>query len=204
MFGLTSLSTVTRVPREMDAIAEECVRQAQRAGVDPSVSYRVQARRADKTFPFTSPEINRLAGEAVARATDGLIDLSKNADVTLGVEVREDGALIFGRIIPAPGGLPVGVEGRVVGPQLRRHRFARARLEDEEALQPCDCRALSPETTSRRARRWTTSHNGALPPPHVMRPGGTGHMPPSPPPSNACAPCERSADLRHLQGAPSS
>jgi thiamine biosynthesis protein ThiI len=106
VFGLTSLSTVTRVPREMDAIAEECVRQAQRAGVDPSVSYRVQARRADKTFPFTSPEINRLAGEAVARATDGLIDLSKNADVTLGVEVREDGALIFGRIIPRRAACP--------------------------------------------------------------------------------------------------
>ncbi len=65
VFGLTSLSTVTRVPREIEAIAEECVRQARIAGVGPAVSYRVQARRADKTFPLTSPEINRAAGEAI-------------------------------------------------------------------------------------------------------------------------------------------
>ncbi len=114
VFGLTSLSTVTRVPREIEAIAEECVRQARIAGVGPAVSYRVQARRADKTFPLTSPEINRAAGEAIARALDGRIDLSKSANVTIGVEVRADGALIYGHVIPAPGGLPVGTEGRVV------------------------------------------------------------------------------------------
>ena len=34
--------------------------------------------------------------------------------MTIGVEVTVEGALVFGRIIPAPGGLPLGMEGRVV------------------------------------------------------------------------------------------
>jgi len=114
VFGLVSLSPVAEVPREMGAIAEECVRQARAAGVGPNRSFRVRARRSDKTFPHISPEIDRIAGEAVIAATDGRVDLSNNADVTIGVEVGQDAALVYGRVIAAPGGLPVGTEGRVV------------------------------------------------------------------------------------------
>lgn len=114
VFGLVSLSPVAQVARDLDAILAECVQQARDAGVGPGVSFRVQARRSDKTFPYISPEINRLAAEAISRAMGGKIDLSKEADVTLGVEVSADAALVFGRVIPAPGGLPLGVEGRVV------------------------------------------------------------------------------------------
>ena len=114
VFGLVSLSPVAEVPREMGAIAEECVRQALAAGVGPNRSFRVRARRSDKTFPHISPEIDRIAGEAVIAATDGRVDLSNNADVTIGVEVGQDAALVYGRVIAAPGGLPVGTEGRVV------------------------------------------------------------------------------------------
>ena len=114
VFGLVSLSPVAEVPREMGAIAEECVRQARGAGVGPNRSFRVRARRSDKTFPHISPEIDRIAGEAVIAATDGRVDLSNNADVTIGVEVGQEAALVYGRVIAAPGGLPVGTEGRVV------------------------------------------------------------------------------------------
>ncbi len=114
VFGLVSLSPVAEVPREMGAIAEECVCQARAAGVGPNRSFRVRARRSDKTFPHISPEIDRIAGEAVIAATDGRVDLSNNADVTIGVEVGQEAALVYGRVITAPGGLPVGTEGRVV------------------------------------------------------------------------------------------
>ncbi len=114
VFGLVSLSPVFEVARNIEAISQEAVRLAAEAGVRPGVSFRVQARRADKTFPYTSPEINRLAGEAVYGATRGDVDLSKGADVTIGVEVRLEGALVYGNTVPAPGGLPLGVEGRAV------------------------------------------------------------------------------------------
>ncbi|MHB1295674.1 MAG: tRNA uracil 4-sulfurtransferase ThiI [Anaerolineae bacterium] len=114
VFGLVSLSPAIEVPRDIDAIVEEVVHQAQNAGLDASRSFRVRARRADKTFPLTSPEISRLAGEAVNRATGGRVDLSNNADLTIGVEVAREAAIVFGRVAPAPGGLPLGIEGRVV------------------------------------------------------------------------------------------
>jgi len=114
VFGLVSLSPVDDVHRDIDAIVNACLRQARAAGVRPGVSYRVRARRADKSFPFISPEINKLAGEAIKDTFDGDIDLSKNADVTIGVEVSRERVLVYGHSIPAPGGLPLGVEGRVV------------------------------------------------------------------------------------------
>jgi thiamine biosynthesis protein ThiI len=114
VFGLVSLSAVAEVPLDMDAIAAECVAQARAAGVRPGVSYRVQARRADKTFPFISPQINRLCGEAIYAALEGVVDLSAAAQVTIGVEVAEKGALVFSQQLAAPGGLPLGIEGRAV------------------------------------------------------------------------------------------
>jgi tRNA uracil 4-sulfurtransferase len=125
VFGLVSLSPVTEIPREgarsdrppeaeMDAIISECLRQAREAGVKPGVSFRVRSRRADKAFPWISPEIDRLAGEAIVRDLQGDVDLSNRADVTIGVEVHRERIMVYGRVIPGPGGLPLGIEGRVV------------------------------------------------------------------------------------------
>ena len=114
VFGLVSLSPAKEVARDIDAITAESVRCAKEASVGSGVSFRVRARRADKTFPYISPEIDRLAGEAILEAVGGTIDLSKRADVTIGVEVSRGGALIFRQSVSAPGGLPVGTEGRVV------------------------------------------------------------------------------------------
>lgn len=114
VFGLVSLSPVVSVPRTIEAIVEAGVEEALAAGVRSGVSYRVQARRADKSFPLISPEINRVVGEAIHEATQGDVDLSHEANVTIGVEVQRDRVLIYGRVLPGPGGLPLGTEGRVV------------------------------------------------------------------------------------------
>jgi tRNA uracil 4-sulfurtransferase len=114
VFGLVSLSPATEVAREPIEVTAECVRQAIKAGVNSQVTYRVRARRSDKTYPLNSPQISRMAGEAIQTATSGVVDLTDNAQVTIGVEITRDSALIFGQTVPAPGGLPVGIEGRVV------------------------------------------------------------------------------------------
>lgn len=114
VFGLVSLSPVREVQRDLDAIIEAAIAEARLAGLDERRSFRVVARRADKTFPYISPEINRLVAEGLARALGGRIDLSKNADLTIGVEVAQEAALVFARSLAAPGGFPLGIEGRVV------------------------------------------------------------------------------------------
>lgn len=114
VFGVVSLSPAREVPADIEAIRAEALRVAQRAGVDEKRTFRVQSRRADKAFPLISPEINRLVGAHVQKATGAQVDLSDEADLTIGVEVRQDHALVFGQTVAGHGGLPLGTEGRAV------------------------------------------------------------------------------------------
>lgn len=114
VFGLVSLSPVSTVQSDLDDIVREGIAAAHRAELDPTRTFRVQARRADKSFPFISPEIERRVGGAIAEATGAPVDLSRNAQVEIGVEVRSERTLIFGETFSGPGGLPLGSQGRVV------------------------------------------------------------------------------------------
>jgi thiamine biosynthesis protein ThiI len=87
---------------------------AEGAGLDERRSFRMNSRRADKSFPFISPEINRLVGAHVQQATGARVDLSDEADLTIGVEVRRDHALVYGQTVAGHGGLPLGTQGRAV------------------------------------------------------------------------------------------
>lgn len=120
VFGIVSLSPVVSVSSQaepaatLEAIKGVALEMAIKAGVDETKSFRVTAKRADKTFPIQSPEISRLVGEHVFSGTNGRIDLSKRADVTIGVDVRREGIRVFGETVPGPGGLPLGSGGRAV------------------------------------------------------------------------------------------
>jgi thiamine biosynthesis protein ThiI len=114
VFGLVSLSPIETVAPELDAIVEKGISVAQRAGLDQTRTFRVQARRADKSFPLISPEIERKVGEAIAQTTGARPDLSKAAQVEIGIEVQPNQVLVYGDKIPGPGGLPLGSQGRVV------------------------------------------------------------------------------------------
>ncbi len=114
VFGIVSLSPVRVVPAEMDAMTEEALAVARRAGLDASRTFKVRVRRADKSFPLISPEIERQVGGAIAEATGARVDLSKAAQVTVGIEIHPGQAMVFGERIPGPGGLPLDTQGRVV------------------------------------------------------------------------------------------
>jgi tRNA uracil 4-sulfurtransferase len=114
VFGIVSLSPVISVPREMDAIRAEALRQAEHHSLGLGQSFRVRVRRADKSFPLLSPEVGRLIGASIVERTGAPVDLSRAADVTIGVEIMSDEALVYGQTIQGPGGMPVGIEGRVV------------------------------------------------------------------------------------------
>jgi thiamine biosynthesis protein ThiI len=114
VFGLVSLSPVRIVPADLEAIAQAAVEVARRAGVGPAQAFRVRARRADKSFPHISPEIEREVGGEIVEATGARVDLFTEAAVEIGVEIQRGRALLFGETIAGPGGLPLGSQGRVV------------------------------------------------------------------------------------------
>ena len=75
-------------------------------------SFRIVARRSDKRFPMTSPQINQELGAYVQGLTGWPVDL-KNAELTLYVQTTEREALLSAENLPGPGGMPVGVGGHV-------------------------------------------------------------------------------------------
>ncbi len=76
-------------------------------------SFRVQTKRADKTFALNTPELNTHIGARVQAATGAAVDLSDAAELTLAIEIVSGTALVACERHPGPGGLPVGVSGRV-------------------------------------------------------------------------------------------
>lgn len=78
---------------------------------DKNFTFKVNARRNNKSFPKTSMELNCDLGADLLNCYQDLkVDVHK-PDVLLQVEIRNV-AYIYSRTIPGPGGLPVGTNGK--------------------------------------------------------------------------------------------
>ncbi len=75
-------------------------------------SFKIATRRADKSFPLTSPEINAEVGGHVQAITGWAVDL-KNPELVIHIELLFKEAFFYFERIKGVGGLPVGVSGTV-------------------------------------------------------------------------------------------
>jgi thiamine biosynthesis protein ThiI len=115
VFGITSVSLVHEVPSERTAIRDRLLALAEPRLID-GASFAVRARRTGGTHPFTSQELARdLGGDVLDRfATRHLrVDLEQPL-VELFVEVRGPRTYLSFDRERGPGGLPLGVAGRLV------------------------------------------------------------------------------------------
>jgi len=109
VFGVGNFSRAGRAPLDVDAIAAEILKDL---GPDDPATFRVSARRADKRFPLTSPQIEREVGGRIKEARGWTVNLDEPA-LTIHVEALSHEAFYsFGKE-RGPGGLPVGASGRV-------------------------------------------------------------------------------------------
>src|SRR5262245_3290534 len=110
VFGVANFARAGRAPLDVDAIASAIL--ADLDGTSDPRTFRVSARRADKRFPLTSPQIEREVGGRIKEARGWKVDLSDPA-FTIHVEALTDEAFYyFGKELGA-GGMPVGVSGKV-------------------------------------------------------------------------------------------
>ena len=113
VFGFSTVSRGIRCERDRDAMAQRgivLIREAARMGAK---SFKVFARRSDKRYPFTSPQLNDYIGQEIKDQVGLRVDLSR-PDVTLTVEVGPEIAFVSTHRASGPGGLPVGVSGNVL------------------------------------------------------------------------------------------
>ncbi len=115
IFGLSTVRVAHRLaaPVEVEALGAVAVALARQAQREGARSFKISARRQDKTFGLTSPELNRELGTRVAQATGLGVDVH-HPDLDLGVDVRGDGAYLWGHALPGAGGLPSGISGRAL------------------------------------------------------------------------------------------
>lgn len=118
VFGVVSFSPAVRLPVDLDdpveAMAEAAWGLVQTELALKPRSFKVDARRSYKKFPLNSLEINQELGAAMLRRGIGLSVDVHNPDLTVAVEVRQEGVYISTREFPGPGGLPYGVTGRAI------------------------------------------------------------------------------------------
>jgi len=95
---------------DLDAIANAILADL---GDRTCTSFRVSARRADKRFPMTSPQIEREVGGRIKEARGWTVNLD-DPDLVIHVELLTNQAFYFFGKERGPGGLPTGTAGRVV------------------------------------------------------------------------------------------
>ena len=108
VFGVHSLSPAIAVEKDIAAIRDQTVEMMR--DKHPT-TFKVKARRADKRFPMTSPEICEEVGGYILENLPGWKVDVHHPEVTLEVEVREQ-AFLHCETLPAAGGMPVGTNGR--------------------------------------------------------------------------------------------
>jgi thiamine biosynthesis protein ThiI len=108
VFGIVSVAIADVVEKDMDKIAAHAAQLMK----DKTGSFKVEAKRADKKFPFKSPDICMNTGGAILSANPKLAVDVHNPDTLVKVEIRDFGAYIYLNKIPGVGGMPTGSNGR--------------------------------------------------------------------------------------------
>jgi tRNA uracil 4-sulfurtransferase len=110
VFGIANFSRAGRASADLDELTGEILKALDgQAGP----TFRVRARRADKRYPLTSPEIERRIGGAVHAAYGWRANLD-HPDVDIRVEILTSEAFYFFGRERGAGGLPSGASGRVL------------------------------------------------------------------------------------------
>jgi thiamine biosynthesis protein ThiI len=109
VFGTAYFAPALSLPPEWDAVQAAVLQILEGRTFE---SFRITARRTFKVFPMPSDQVNRELGALVLRRFSTRVDLTKPA-LTVRVDLLPAEALVFVDRVEGPGGLPVGVSGRV-------------------------------------------------------------------------------------------
>jgi thiamine biosynthesis protein ThiI len=113
VFGVVGLSRARACEKDKDAILS-AAREYLNDKLSAARTFKVETKRADKTFPMTSIQLSQyVGGELDELYPDLKVDVH-NPELTVHIEVRDYAAFVHADPEPGAGGLPVGINGRAV------------------------------------------------------------------------------------------
>ena len=113
VFGIIAIARSIPCEKSKEAILEMAklyLGDALRA----AASFKVESKRADKSFPMGSIQLSQWVGGQLHQAFPHLKVDVHHPELTVFVEVREDAAYVHAPAQPAAGGLPIGMGGNAV------------------------------------------------------------------------------------------
>ena len=110
IYGISSISPALKVGKEISAIQEAALFYINHLTRKVN-TFKIDAKRADKTYPHSTYDLNGLIGGYCLQHVEGLKVDVHNPDLKLRVEVRQDATYITGEKIIGAGGLPIGSSG---------------------------------------------------------------------------------------------
>jgi thiamine biosynthesis protein ThiI len=113
VFGINAFAEAVRCPKDIKALEKTALKLLGRTAGSGNRTFKVRAKRTDKSFPAGSYEIACRLGDAIRENLKGYTVDVKNPDITLNVEVRNNAYLYIDSPRGA-GGLPVGVAGKSI------------------------------------------------------------------------------------------
>jgi thiamine biosynthesis protein ThiI len=113
VFGIQSFSPVVRTEKNIEKVKEAALTLV-KANFSPGNTFKINARRSDKTFEIDSQEMNSVLGAHILKNIDGIKVDVKHPDIELLVEVRKEGVFLSCEWVKGAGGLPAGVSGKAM------------------------------------------------------------------------------------------
>lgn len=110
IFGIAWFSFAYKIPPKLENL-KQAVKKLSKEFI--SKEFAVRVKRADKNFPITSIETEKILGRIIVDSSKARVNL-KNPNKTLFIEIGKDEILIFFNKIRGLGGLPVGSSGKIL------------------------------------------------------------------------------------------
>ena len=113
VFGIICVSKAVPCEKNVQAIiatAKEYLADSMRC----ASSFKVESKRADKTFPLTSIQLSQQVGGALHQAFPACAVDVHDPELTVHIEIRDEQAYVHGPSEAAAGGLPLGMGGTAV------------------------------------------------------------------------------------------
>ena len=111
IFGVITFSRACEAEKTMQSILETAAEYLA-PQLEDVQTFKVESKRADKSFPLTSPQISaELGGYLLQKFPHLRVDVH-HPDLEVPVEIRDFAAYVRGGVIPGAGGIPVGTGGK--------------------------------------------------------------------------------------------
>ena len=113
VFGIIAATRARSCPKDKDAIVQ-CAAAYLGDKLSAARSFKVESKRADKSFPMTSIQLSQYVGGELHDRFPHLAADMHRPELTVHVEVRDFDAYVHADPEPGAGGLPVGMGGRAL------------------------------------------------------------------------------------------